>query len=215
MLAITDKGNPEEAFGLILTCARRPDPTTEMVMIIVRPGMEQHARDGLRRHAVGAWWPNYMLEVQVKHRETGKRHGRSVLTGVLPGVVLSPAKLCQRGSEMQVELPGHFWSALDLAPGVVNVALRPSGKPVLLSATDVVMIHKIEAGLNRPPAPPVGKPVHSFSKNNKVRLIDDVLRHFPPGIVAKCHRDGHIDLDMNMLGAVRLITVLPHQIELA
>jgi transcription antitermination factor NusG len=175
-----------------------PEPATEMCLILVKPSFEQEARDNLRRHGVGAWWPNYRKEITAKDRQTGKRFKRNVLAGVLPGVILSPARIS-----------GDFFAALDLAPGVINVAQKPNGHWLLLGDVDIVLIHKIEQGLNRPPA---AKVVHNFKRGDKVRCIDDVYRRLA-GVVTKCQRNGYIDIEVNMWGRMQPLTVLPHQIE--
>lgn len=202
-MAVKNAGNLSGAFEQVLgqpdVTARLPEPVTEWVMVIVRPGMEQEARDTLRRRGVGAWWPNYPSEVGAKDRETGKRFRRRVLAGVLPGVILCPARLTQ-----------VFWSALDLAPGVINVARKPNTEPVLLNDIDIAVIHAIEAGLNRS-EPPKGE--HSYSIKDKVRLVADELRRLPAGIVTELRRDGHIVVDINLFGGMTRMVVLADQIE--
>jgi transcription antitermination factor NusG len=176
------------------------EPTRGMMMIIVRPGQYQRARDSLRRRGVGAWWPNYPNDETYKDKQTGKRQTRCVLSAVMPGVILTPANY-----------PKIFWDALDLAPGVVNVARMNGGGFLILDDLEVVLIHKIEAGLNSPP--PIGQPVHSFKVGDKVRFVDDVMRRLPSGKVTKVVKSGHIMVEVNWLGRPTSFDVLPHQIE--
>jgi transcription antitermination factor NusG len=191
----------EDAFGeLERSPAFPPEQASEMCMILVRSPLEQEARDSLRRRGIGAWWPNYQKEVASRDKQTGKRFNRMIRSGVLPGVILTPAKF-----------NSQFWDAIDLAPGVLNVLQKTNGHYLVLTDVDIVLIHKIEHGLNR--APPT-KLVHHFKGGDKVRFSDDLTRSLPPGIVVKCARDGHITVEVNMRGQMRPIIVLPHQIEL-
>lgn len=190
-LGLTSQPEPEAS----------PEASPEMCLILVQSPQEQAARDSLRRRGVGIWWPNYPRFETKKDMQTGKRYQRTVRVGVLPGVILSPANIGRQ-----------FFDAIDFAPGVMGVAQKPNGQWLLLSDIDIVLIHKIEHGLNRP-AP--AKTVHSFKMGDKVRFTDDVYRRFPLGIVTRCHRDGHIDVEVNMMGRKQPITVLPDQIELA
>lgn len=203
MLAANDlKGHFQEIFGEpYTTAAKLPEACSEMCMILVQPPQEASARDSLRRRGIGIWWPNFQKIETKKDRETGKRYQRIIRVGVLPGVILSPSAVGPQ-----------FFDALDLAPGAIGVAQKTNGHWLLLSDVDIVLIHKIEHGLNRPPP---AKIVHIFKRGDKVRFVDDIYRRFPPGIVMKCARDGHISVDVNMMGRVQPVTVLPHQIELA
>lgn len=189
----------ERALDLPPQVAEESSP--EMCMILVKPPQEQEARDSLRRRGVGVWWPNYQKFDTKRDAQTGRRYQRVVRAGVLSGVILSPANIGPQ-----------FFDALDLAPGVMGVAQKPNGHWLMLTDLDIALIHKIERGLDRPPP---AKPVHSFKIGDKVRFTDDIYRRFPLGIVAKCHRDGHIAIDVNMMGRVQPITVLPYQVELA
>jgi hypothetical protein len=196
------KGHLQDIFGEpFAAAASLPEPCSEMCMILVQPPQERSARDSLRRRGVGIWWPNYQRIETKKDAQTGKRYQRIVRVGVLPGVILSPSSV-----------NSQFFDALDLAPGVIGVAQKTNGHWLLLTDLDIVLIHKIEHGLNRPPA---AKIVHSFKRDDKVRFVDDTYRRLPPGVVMKCARDGHIDVETNFMGCLRTITVLPHQIELA
>jgi transcription antitermination factor NusG len=199
-------GNERQQLRSIESALRATEPATldatnEMVMIIARPGQEQRGRDSLRRRGIGVWWPNYSKEVIYKNKQTGRRARRLVLSAVMPGIMLSPAKFSD-----------DFWIAMDLAPGVVNVARKRGGDLLVLSEIDVVLIHKIEAGLNEPPPT---KPVHSFKIGDKVRFVDDVMRRLPAGKMTKVMRSGHIGVDVSVLGRLTSFDVLPHQIEAA
>src|SRR5581483_10191525 len=143
------------------------DPVTQWCMVLVRPSLEQEARDALRRMGIGAYWPNYQRLVKVKNRRSGHRTVRSQLAPVIPGILISPAKFSEQ-----------FWSALDLAPGVLNIAQRFGGHPLILSDLDIVLIHKIEEGLNKPL--PMKMP-HNFKPGEKVRFSDDDLSRWGVG----------------------------------
>lgn len=205
MLAATDlKGHFQDIFGQPMTSAAElPKACSEMCMILVAPPQEATARDSLRRRGVGIWWPNYQKIETKKDRDSGKRYQRIVRVGVLPGVILSPVS--------NEKINGRFFDALDLAPGVMGVAQKTNGHWLLLTDLDIVLIHKIEHGLNRPPA---GDIVHSFKPRDKVRFVDDTYRRMA-GIVTKCWPDGHIVVEVNMMGRKQPVTVLPDQIELA
>jgi transcription antitermination factor NusG len=172
-------------------------PADGMVMIIVRPGYEQTARDSLRRRGIGAWWPNYKKEVQAKDGTTGKRYSRLVLTGILPGIILSPSRL-----------NSHFWASIDLAPGAVNVVRKLNGDELVIDDVDVVLMHKIEAGLNRPAEEKV---VHSFEAGDDVVFTDHAMSRLSAKVTKVC-QDGHVMVDVTIFGAVRSVPVLPHQI---
>lgn len=203
MLMVTNTlGSLELALGQADPKAVLPEPVTDWLMILAKSPQEQAARDSLRRMGIGAWWPNYEREVAAIDRQTGKRFTRYVVTGVLPGVILSPARVSSR-----------FWAALDRAPGVMNVVRKSNADLLLLNDLDIVVIHKIESGQNRPLSPT--DLVHTFKKDDKVKFVDDIYGRFPAGKVTRCRRDGRIEVDVNMMGCVRSINVLPHQIELA
>ncbi len=199
MLAMTDKGNLEGAFGSIGTIIPLPDPVREMVMMLVKPGMEREARDAMRRRGVGAWWPNYPREVGAKDRETGKRFKRLIWNGVLPGVVLCKARLDK-----------CFWEALDHAPGAMNVVRKSNTDVVLLSETDIALIHKIEEGLNKTLAVKGG---HSYAVGDNVRIVADDLRRMGIGNVVRCAKDGIVTVEVNMFGRLTPWDFLPEQIE--
>jgi len=168
-----------------------------MVMIVVRPGYEQTARDSLRRRGIGAWWPNYKREVQAKDNATGKRYARLVLTGVMPGILLTPSRL-----------NSHFWASIDLAPGAVNVVRKLNGDPLAIDDTDVVLLHKIEAELNRPLPAEV---VHNFEVGDDVVVVGDLMRHFT-GKIVKIDKNSRIHLEVSLFGRATAMTVLPQQI---
>lgn len=180
------------------------DPITEWCMLIVRPSMEQEARDALRRYGIGAYWPNYPKLTVVKNRqsENGRPIRRLSLASVIAGVILTPAKFTDL-----------FWNAIDLAPGVINIARTPSSKPVTLNDTDIVLIHKIEEVLNRP-APE--KAVHTFKVGDKVRLVGAQADRWPPGRIVRVARNGRISIEIAAMGRKVIFNdLLPHQIERA
>lgn len=173
-------------------------PVVEWCMVIARPGMEQEARDALRRRGVGAYWPNYQKTVMVEDRRNGGRIRRSMLVPVVQGIIFSPAKFTDL-----------FWNALDYAAGVVNVARKAFGDIIVLNDLDIVLIHKIEQGLNTPAAT---KAVHNFKIGEKIRLCSDELSAFGVGKIMKLLRDGRISIEVPAMGRAVRITVLPHQI---
>lgn len=191
------KVNPREFAYLQDGSPQNYEPADGMVLIIVRPGMEQDARDSLRRRGIGAWWPNYKREVQAKDRTTGRRYTRLVLTGVMPGVIFSPSRLNT-----------HFWASIDLAPGAVNVVRKLNGDEMVIGDTDVVLLHKIEAELNRPLPAEI---VHSFKIGDEVVIVGDLMRHFT-GKISKIDKNGRIHLEINLFGRPTPLTVLPDQI---
>lgn len=172
-------------------------PADGMVLIIVRPGYEQTARDSLRRRGIGAWWPNYRQEVASKDRGTGKRYSRLVLTGIMPGIILSPSRL-----------NSHFWASIDLAPSAINVVRKLNGNALVIDDLDVVLLHKIEAELNRPLPAEI---VHSFKVGEEVVIVGDLMRHFT-GKIIKIDKSGRVHLEINLFGRAAPLTVLPDQI---
>jgi transcription antitermination factor NusG len=182
-----------EAFeGAAPAPADLSEPITQWCMIIVRPGMEQEARDALRRRGVGAYWPNYPKNTMVKDNR------RTFLSPVVHGMIFSPAKFTNL-----------FWNVIDLAPGVVNVARRAYSNIILLTDVDIVLIHKIEQGLNRPAD---AKAEHDFKAGEKVRLTRDERSAFGVGKVAKLYRDGRIGVEFGGMGRALTVTVDPLQI---
>ena len=188
-----------EMLGQPAAVTELPAPNECWCMVLVRPGYEQDCRDSLRRRGVGAWWPNFAKETGFKDRQTGKRGIRRIMVSVLPGVVLSPARLT-----------ANFWQAIDLAPGALNVARRFNTDLILLHDIDIVLIHKIEQGLNVS-APP--RSSHSYAVGEKVRFTDDDLRRWGVGEVIECHRDGTLRVDINMFGRITPATVASWQLE--
>jgi transcription antitermination factor NusG len=198
MLMAAQPGNLEQAFeGDLLGQDQNYDAAGGMVMIVVRPGYEQQARDSLRRRGVGAWWPNYKREVVAKDRENGKRYSKLVLTGIMPGIILTPSRL-----------NSHFWASIDLAPGAVNVVRKLNGDPLIIDDTDVVLLHKIEAELNKPLPERI---MHSFQVDDHVVITGDVMRHFT-GKIVKIDKSGRIHLEINLFGRATALTVLANQI---
>ena len=172
-------------------------PVTAWCMILVRPSLEQEARDFMRRQGVGVYWPNYAKWTFVVDRR-GHRGMRSATVALFPGVLFSPAKFTS-----------HFWNVMDLAPGVMNIARKHGGELVILDDLDIVIVHKIEEGLNK--APPV-KPVHNFKTGDKVRLMDDDLSRWGVAKVSRLLKDGRISVDVPLMGRMTAVVVLPHQI---
>lgn len=168
-----------------------------MVLIVVRPGFEQTARDSLRRRGIGAWWPNYKREVQAKDSETGKRYHKLVPTGIMPGIVFTPSRL-----------NSHFWASIDLAPGAVNVIRKLNGDALAIDDTDVVLLHMIEAELNKPLPAEV---VHSFEVGQDVVIIGDLMKHFT-GKIGKIDKNGRVHLEVNLFGRATPLTVFANQI---
>lgn len=197
MLMVPQKGNLEAAFDQSLGDQQNYAASSGMVMIIVRPGMEQNARDSLRRRGIGAWWPNFKKETQAKDRISGERYTKIVLAGIIPGIVLTPSRL-----------NAHFWASIDLAPGAINVARDLRGDPIVIDDTDVVLLHKIEAALNK--ATPE-KVVHSFKEGDDVVLFGDLDRRIPAK-VEKVRKNGHVELEVTFMGGLRRMTVTPDQI---
>lgn len=201
MLKVLTTENLQSVLGQAAITATLPEPVSDWCMLLARSPREQEARDSLRRMGVGAWWPNYKREVAAKDNHTGKRHTRLVLTGILPGVILSPARMDER-----------FWRAIDLAPGVMNVARKSNGDLLLLSDVDIVVIHKIESGQNRPPPPTA--PTRRFSMGDMVMFVDDSSGRLPWGKIVKVARDGRLTVEVNIFGRMTPIAVPPHQIDL-
>jgi len=174
------------------------DPITEWCMVIVRPGMEQEARDAMRRRGVGAWWPNYPKTTMAKDTRNGGRIRRTMLAPVISGIIFSPATFSSL-----------FWNVIEFAPGVVNVARKSYGDIIVLNGVEIVLIHKIEQGLNIPAG---SKAVHNFKIGDKVRFADDERSSFGIGKVAKLYRDGRISIEVSGMGRAVAITVTPLQI---
>jgi transcription antitermination factor NusG len=175
------------------------DPITRWCMVLVRPSEAENARDCMRRMGIGVYWPNYPQFGTTQSRRTGRRTTREHLSAVIPGVLLTPARFTPL-----------FWQAIDLAPGVFNVARTHEGDVILLDDVDIVIIHKIEAGLNTPP-PPM-KYIHNFKTGEKVRFVDDDLSRWGIGKVARLCKDGRISVDVPLMGRMTAVIVYPHQI---
>lgn len=201
LMALDIKPDFEQLLGQADRTAALLDRVTAWCMITMRSGLEQTGRDVLRRRGIGAWWPNYQKEVGAKDVQSGKRYKRIILAGVLPGVLLSPVR-------NEDPFWDHFWSVVDMAPGVINVRRKYDGTVALLGDIDVALIHAIEKGLNKPSPPTT---VHSFKPGDHVQFVDDVLSRLT-GVVEKINKDGHLVIEVNMFGGMTDITVLPHQI---
>lgn len=188
--------------------AKVPEPIsrpTEWVMPVIRSGLEQESRDSLRRKGVGTWWPNYQREVVTTDRASGNRVRRQAFAPMLPGVLICamPQWTDEHGDML-------FWETLDRVPGVVNVLRRFNGDVIFLSDIDIVLLHKIEQGLNQTTPPKASR--HAFKVGDKVRLIEDEYRCLPVAAVSEVHKDS-IGVDINMFGAVRRMVVRAFQIE--
>lgn len=199
LMAVDVTKHLEQMLGQAAVVSPPPAPGCDWCMILVRPGAEQEARDSLRRRGVGAWWPNYNREIKGR---TGPRQAlghRTLWLPVLPGVILSPARFTET-----------FWRALDESVGVINVARKYNSDVVLLCDVDIVLVHKIEAGLNRGV-----KPVsdHPYRVGDKVRLVDDDLRRWPVGKVIRARKGEGLEIEINILGALRTMRVAVDQIE--
>ena len=176
-----------------------PDAGAQWSLVIVRPMFEQEARDSLRRQGVGTWWPNYPWLQPTHEKKNGRFTRRLAPCSVIPGTLFCLSRF-----------DGLFWSAIDRAPGIINVALNPRGEPIVLSDLDIVLIHKIEAGLN---TPSLAKPIHNFKRGEKVRLTEGMTARWGAGRITKLARDGRISLEVDLMGRKVTVTVLPHQIE--
>jgi transcription antitermination factor NusG len=175
------------------------DPITQWCMVLVRPSEAENARDCMRRMGVGVYWPNYPRFVTTGDRRVGRRRSRMHLSAVVPGALFSPARFTP-----------IFWQAIDLAPGVFNVARSHDGNVILLDDVDIVIIHKIEQGLNTPP-PPM-KYTHNFKSGEKVKFVDDELTRWGTGKVARLLKDGRISVEVPLMGRMTAVIVYPTQI---
>lgn len=199
LMAVDITRHFEEMLGQPASAVELPAPVTQWCMVLVRPGYEQNCRDSLRRRGIGAWWPNYSKEIGSKDRQNGKRGVRRIMVPVLPGVILCPARLTE-----------NFWHALDAAPGAQNIARKFNTDLIMLTDLDIVLIHKIEQGLNRSEPP---KSNHSYVVGDKVRMIDDELRRFGSGMVVECHKDGKLRVDIDIFGRTTPCILASWQVE--
>lgn len=197
LMAVDVTKHLEQMLGQAAAVSPSPAPGCDWCMILVRPGGEQGARDSLRRRGVGAWWPNYNREIKGRVGPRQALGHRTLFVPVLPGVILSPARFTDL-----------FWRALDESPGVINVARKYNSDVVLLCDVDIVLIHKIEAGLNRGI-----KPAYPYRVGDKVRLVDDDLRRWPVGKVIRARKGEALEIEINILGALRTMRVAFDQIE--
>jgi hypothetical protein len=175
------------------------DPITQWCMVLVRPSEAENARDCMRRMGIGVYWPNYPKFSTVQNRRSSRRGTRLALSAVVPGVLFSPARFTP-----------IFWEAVDLAPGAFNVAHKHDGNVILLDDVDIVIIHKIEQGLNTPP-PPM-KYTHNFKTGEKIKFVDDELTRWGTGKVARLLKDGRISVEVPLMGRMTAVIVYPHQI---
>lgn len=178
------------------TQSAEPD---EWCMIAVRPGKEPESCDSFRRRSVRCYWPNYCT-FEARHFVARGRYGRrDNYRSILPGYLFSP-----------FPLSSSFWDVVEMHAGVVGPIRTFSGDIMLLRNADIQVIRKIEAGQNTPEP---GKSLHNFKTGQKVRFKDDAPGHWPPGRVARVVDDGRIVVDVELMGRIVPVFVLPHQIE--
>jgi transcription antitermination factor NusG len=170
----------------------------EWYMLIVRPNYELDAVDGLRRQKLRAYWPNYERTVPSRRIVAGRQTRKVIRVSILP-YVLSPCD----------EEPG-FTSKIERVVAVLDIVRTYSGSPLLLRQPDIDIIRRIDVGMNTPKPEAAS---HNFKAGDKVRFLDDLIRHWPPGVVNKVSREGRISVEVNMMGRKVPITVFPHQIE--
>ncbi len=187
--------------------AKFPEPVekaTSWCLPVVRAGLEQEARDSLRRRGIGTWWPNYQRETFVVDRSTGNRMRRQMFAPMLPGILIC-------AMPKNPDLDRVLWDAFDQIPGIISVMRRHNGDLVFLRDIDIVLLHKIEEGLNRSKPPKAER--HAYEVGDKIRLVDDEYRSMPVAEVVESKRDS-IEIAINFFGAVRRMMVRPFQIEL-
>jgi hypothetical protein len=137
-----------------------------------------------------------------------------------PNYINFGRRLPRRKRGIQLLIPGYlfssdfkepaFWEVVKHGRGMVNVVRAFSGEILLLHNDDIMVIRKIEAGLNTPPPP--GKALHHFKTGQKVRFSGDLLGRWPSGKVARSD-DGQIVVEVEVMGRSVPFTVYPHQIE--
>jgi transcription antitermination factor NusG len=136
-----------------------------------------------------------------------------------PNYINFGRRLPRRKRGIQLLIPGYlfstgfkepaFWEVVKHGRGMVNVVRTFSGQILLLHNDDVLVIRKIEAGLNTPTP---GKSLHNFKTGEKVRFSGDLLGRWPSGTVAYPD-DGRIIVEVELMGRAVPFTVYPHQIE--
>jgi transcription antitermination factor NusG len=195
-MAVSNLADSDDAIKAMVAAGQ---PITQWCMVLVRPSEAENARDCMRRMGIGVYWPNYPKFATEQNWRSGRRTRRAHLSAVVPGVLFSPAKFTP-----------VFWQAVDLAPGVYNVARSHHGDVLLLDDVDIVIIHKVEQGLNGPP-PPM-KYVHNFKPGQKIKFLDDDLSRWGTGKVARLLKDGRISVEVPLMGRMTTVIVNPDQI---
>jgi transcription antitermination factor NusG len=167
-------------------------------MIAVKPGKEQECCDSFRRAKVRCYWPNYHIFERRLIRRAARRPARDY-RAVIPGYLFTP-------------LPRSvaFYQVLDLKEGFLHSIHTFSGDVFSLDNEAIMVLRKIEAGLNTP------KPkasLHNFKTGEKVRFADDLLSRWPPGKVARLADDGRIVVETEVMGRLVPFLVFPYQLE--
>ena len=203
MLAKTEKGNlnrVRSAIEGIMGTKLSPDRNdgSEWYMVIVRGSGHLDAVDGLRRAGLRAYWPSYERSIASRRMIAGRKTSRIVRFGILP-YVLSP-----RCPDID------FTSLTERVVSILDIVRTYSGNPLFLRQSDLDTIRRIDLGMNTPK--PDAK-AHHFKVGDKVRLIDDLMRQWPPAIILKVAREGRISVEVNLMGRKVPITVFSHQIE--
>jgi len=198
-----EAGNMEQVRGALegitgVTLSPDRDEGAEWYMVVVRSNYHLDAVDGLRRQGLRAYWPSYERLAATKRMVAGRHTSRSVRVGILP-YVLSPR-------EPDVD----FKSKTERVMSIMDIVRTFSGNPLLLRDRDLTIIRRIDVTMNTPKPEATG---HNFKLGEKVKFIDDLSHHWPPGLVVKVAKNGRISVEVNMIGRKVPITVFPHQIE--
>lgn len=169
----------------------------EWSMIAVRSGKEPEATDSFRRSGVRCFWPNYYVFEYPRLSRRLRRSSR--FRAIIPGYVFVP-------------LPhsSAFHGVVEANEGLVHTVMTYSGDVLVLKASDIAVIRKIQDEMNTP------KPkasLHNFKTGQKVRFCDDLLGRWPPGVVGRLAEDGRIAIDIELMGRTVSVNVLPHQLE--
>ncbi len=169
-------------------------------MIAVRPGKEADCADSFRQRGVRCFWPTYhVFEQSLRQRRPYRSRGRRDYRSVIPGYLFTP----QPGTVM-------FAAVMDAHKGILHSVRTHSGDVLALDNEAIVVVRKIEAGLNTP------KPrasLHNFKTGQKVRFIDDMHSRWPPGRIARLADDGRIVVETEVMGRLVPFLVFPHQLE--
>jgi transcription antitermination factor NusG len=173
-------------------------PRQDWYMLIVRANHEVEAVDSLRRHGLRAYWPSFERLIASRRQFEGRPVRRLVRIGLLP-YVFSPVV----GSI-------DFMTVMESVVGVFDVVRSRSGVPVIVGDIDIGLIRAIAHGESNVTP---GAPRRAFKLGERVRFVDDVTAHWPPGRIIKLARDARITVEIDLMGRQVPITVLPHQIE--